>query len=59
MVSGFRLLGPLLLNVRFKDKALLFHLISLFENDCGPASLTKILAELDGFNERNPLPEMA
>lgn len=53
-------LRPLwLLNVRFKDKAFLFHLISLFENDRSPASLKNILDELDGFNERNPLPEMA
>lgn len=52
-------LRPLwLLNVRFKDKAFLFHLISLFENDRSVASLTKILAELDGFNERSPLPGM-
>lgn len=53
-------LRPLwLLNVRFKDKGFLFHLISLFENDHSVASLAKILVELDSFNERNPLHEMA
>ena len=41
-----------LLNVRFKDKAFLFHLISLFENDRSLASLTKILVELDGFDRQ-------